>query len=632
MLLRLIVLPVIALVCAAQVLSAQTRLPQAPVLQLTIPHSDNPFGPYIGTQVPAASLTNSPRLNDLIHDGKLYLSLEDAIALALENNLDIAIARYNLPIAAADILRTRAGGVTRGINTGIVQNTLGGGVGGIGAGAPSAGAGSGAGGTSSGAGGAGSGASGLVSSTLGLGTAVSSYDPSITGLVTLEHYTEPLSNQRTFGVPFLQQNTVMSQWEFRQAFPTGGSLLAVFENSRVTQNSPFTYLTPALNSYYHVQIEQPLLAGFGRQTNLRYLRIARNDTTISDAAFRNQVITSITQIADIYWDLKSAYADEQAKERSLTFAQATLKSDRQQLKLQAIPALDVTRAQGDVAQRDVDLTIARTNLQLQESLIKNALTKNLESSALEEMPVIPVEKTQIGARVTTRPLSELVAEALKNRPELAEQHYNLKNLDISRRSARNALLPSVDLEAYYGGSGLAGISNPASGISSTVPTDFAGSLHRAFDNSSPDYLVGVSVSIPIRNRVAKSDQYRSELEYRQAQLGMQQLQKQIRIEVRNAQYALEQSVARVQAAREARDLAEKSFTISKAEAKLGAGSAQQTLATSQELSVADSSLAAAEANYEKSRVELARATGTTLAMFHVSMADAKSGIVRHAGP
>ena len=600
----------------------------APALRLTLPHSDNPFRTYVGSDVPQASLTNSPRLNDLVRDGKLYLSIQDAVMLALENNLDIAIARYNLPIAEADIARTKGGGITRGVNTGIVQNTLGGGVGGLGAGAPGAGAG----GTTGGAGGAGSGASGIVSSTLGTGTAVSSYDPSISGQVTLEHYTEPLSNEATFGVPSLQENTVQSVWQYQQAFSTGGSFSAVFENSRVAENSPFTFLSPALNSYYHVELQQPLLAGFGRQTNLRYLRIAQNDETISQVAFRDQVITTITQIADIYWDLESAYADEQAKERSLEFAQDTLKSDQQQLALQAIPAMDVTKAQGDVAQRDEDLTIAKTTLQLQESLIKNALTKNLEDPVLAEMPVVPTETIQVGSNAVTQPLPALIAEALQDRPELAESQSDLKNRDISRKAARNALLPSVNLEAYYGGSGLGGLPNPAANTTSNVPTSFAGSERTAFNNSSPDYLVGVNVSIPLRNRIAKSDQYRSELEYRQAQLGLEQLQKQIRIEVRNAQYALEQSVARVNAARQARALAQKSFDISKSEAKLGAGSNQQTLAAEHDLSLADSSLAAAEANYEKSRVELARSTGATLDLFHVSMADARTGIVRHAAP
>ena len=600
----------------------------APALRLDLPRSHNPIDTYRPSYVASASLANSPRIDQLIRDGKLYLSLDDAILLALENNLDIAIARYNLPIAEADIERTKAGATTRGVNTGIVQNTQGGGVGGLGSGAPGAGAG----GTTGGAGGAGSGASGLVQSTLGTGTAISSFDPSITGDVTLEHNTTPLSNLQVYGVPSLQLNTVTSDWEYLQSFSTGTSIAFDLDNTRQTQNSPTTLLTPALTAYYRFTVQQPLLAGFGRGPNLRYLRIARNDRTISDIAFKDQIIVSITQIADIYWDLVSAYQDEQVKERSQRFAQEELESDRKQLALQAIPAMDVTKAEGEVSTRDQDLTIAKTSLQLQESLIKNALTKNLDDTRLEEMPVIPTETMSIDNAVQPQPLGDLIAQALRDRPELQESDVDLANRDISRRAARNALLPSVNLEGFYGGNGLSGTGNPASGVPSTVPTDFAGSVRKAFDNTSPDYLVGVSVSIPIRNRAAKSDQYRSELEFRQSELRIQQQKKQIRIEVRNAQYALEQNIARVVAARQGRELAQKTFDISKQEQKLGAGSNLQTLTAQRDLALAESTVAAAEATFEKSRIELARAIGATLDLFHVSMSDARTGIVAARTP
>ncbi len=602
-----------------------------PALRLDLPHSYNPLDTYRATLVPQASLANSTRIEDLIHDGKLYLSLDDAILLALENNLDIAIARYNLPIAEADIERTKAGGTFRGVNAGIVQNTPGGGVGGLGSGAPGAGAG----GTTGGAGGAGSGASGLVSSTLGTGTAVSSYDPSITGSIGLEHYTVPESNLQFYGVPSLQANTLSSVFQFSQAFPTGTSLNFELENSRVTENSPFSLLTPSLNAYYRFSLQQPLLAGFGFGPNLRFLRIARNNRTISELAFKDQVIVTITQIANMYWDLASAYQDEQVKERSLAFAQQELASDKQQLALQALPAMDVTRAEGEMDVRDEELSIAKTTLQLQESLIKNALTKNLDDTRLEEMPVVPTAKIAIDNAETSRPLADLIASALHDRTELSESDYDLANRNISRKAARNALLPTVDLQAFYGGTGLAGEINRnyyQPGTSSSVPTDFGGSMANAFNNSSPDYYVGVSVAIPIRNRVAKSDQYRSELEYRQSELRIQQLKKQIRIEVRNAQYALEQSSARVVAARQARDLAQKTFDISKQEQKLGAGSNLQTLTAQHDLALAESAVAAAETTYEKSRVELARATGATLDIYKVAIADAKTGIVQASHP
>ncbi|HEY6376088.1 MAG TPA: TolC family protein, partial [Edaphobacter sp.] len=330
----------------------------APVLRLDIPHSDNPIGAYRATHVSSPNLANSPRIDALVHDGVLELSLKDAIALALENNLDLAIARYNIPIAQADILRTQAGGSFRGVNTGVVQNTPGGGVGGFGSGSTGAGAG----GTSGGAGGAGSGASGLVQSTLGTGTNVPSYDPSLTGSFNIEHYTQPLSNTSIYGIQTLQQNTTNGNIGYSQAFPTGTMFSAIFENSRGATNSPNSFLNPTLNSYYHVALQQQLLAGFGFVPNLRFLRIAKNNQKISDAAFKLQVVTTITQIANMYWDLVAAYEDEQVKSRSLDFANQTLDNSRKQLALQAIPAMDVMKAEAEVANREQDLTIAKSTL------------------------------------------------------------------------------------------------------------------------------------------------------------------------------------------------------------------------------------------------------------------------------
>ncbi len=183
-------------------------MPRSRRCDSTLPHSSNPLAAYRATLVPQSNLANSPRIDSLIHNGVLEISLSDAIALALENNLDIAIARYNFPIAQADVLRTQAGGSFRGVNTGVVQNTPGGGVGGFGSGS----SGAGAGGTSSGAGGAGSGASGLVSSTLGTGTNVNSYDPLITGSLNNEHYTQPLSNTSIYGTQTLKVN---DKWQHR---------------------------------------------------------------------------------------------------------------------------------------------------------------------------------------------------------------------------------------------------------------------------------------------------------------------------------------------------------------------------------------------------------------------------------
>ena len=595
-----------------------------------MPKSHNPFNAYMPDDVAAPVLTNSQRLQQLVRDGKLYISLRDAIYLALENNLDLAIARYNIPIADTDILRTKAGGVFRGVNTGVVQGTPGGGVGGFGSGAPGAGAG----GTSAGAGGAGAGASGQVSSTLGAGTFVESFDPSIQGNVGVEHQTTPLSNLQIYGVPGLQLNTTQANFGYSQAFPTGTSIGLDWENNRQTTNSIFSNLNPALNSTYRVSLRQSLLAGFGFGPNLRYLRIARNNKKISDIAFRDQVIETVTQIANIYWELVSAYEQARVNEQSMTFAQQSYENAQKQLQLEAIPAMDVMKAEAEVSKRAQELTVARSNLQLQESLLKNALTRSLDDVTIEEMPVVPTDRLDTLPAEEATALPALIEEAQKNRPELLESDIDLKNRQISRKAARNALLPSVSLVGFYGGSGLAGELNPLfqGSNSSNVPPDFGGALRNTFNSSSPDYYVGLNLNIPLRNRVSKADQYRSELEYRQAELRREQLRKQIRIEVRNAQYAMQQSRARVESAQKSRDLAQKTFEITKKEQELGAGSSFQTLTAQRDLSLAELDFVTAMTTYQKARVELLRATGTTLEHNDIRIDDAINGTVTGQNP
>jgi outer membrane protein TolC len=589
-------------------------------------HSYNPFAAYRGETVAPPSLTNSTRLSALVRDGKLYLSLRDAIDLALENNLDLVIARYNLPIAQTDLLRTAAGGSVRGVNTGVVSGTPGGaGTGG--------GSGTGAGGTSSGAGGAGAGASGIVSSTLGTGTSISSYDPIISAKAYNDHTSEQLTNLQVEGVPVYKFNTSAATVTYDQAFPTGTAFEVSWANSRQTTNGIYDYFSPSYASSMQVYVQQPLLAGFGLGPNLRFLRIARTNQKISDIAFRAQVIATVTQVCDIYWDLVSAYDNERVAERSVAFAQDTLDKSKKQLDLQAIPAMDVLKAEGDLATREQDLTVARTNLELQELYMKNAVTRSLDDPILEEMPVVPTDHT--GAQIATmnEPVQEMIAHALKDRTELQESALDLENRALSRKTARNALLPTVDLYGIYVGTGAGGERNSNyynDTTTSNLPNSFGGVMSDAMNATAPEYRVGVSLSIPLRNRTAKADQYRTELEYRQSQVYLEEQKKRIRIEVRNARYALEQGAARVDSARKARDLAAKTLDIMQKEQQLGAGSNQQTLSAEHDLAVAESALVAAETAYEKARIEVRRATGSVLDEYGISISDAKSGVVETA--
>jgi outer membrane protein TolC len=584
----------------------------------------DPVGPYIGRTVPAPSLTNSTRLTDLVKDGKLMLSLDDAIALALENNLDLAISRYNLQIADTDILRTKSGASARGVASGLVQGTPGGGIGGFGTGAPGAGAG----GTSGGAGGAGTGASGLVQSTIGTGAAVESFDPAINGNLSIEHAAFPLSNTVTTGTAQLQQNTATANFLYTQAFTSGTSLSFGFNNSRQTSSSLFTSLTPLLSSAAQVQLRQRLLSGFGFGPNRRFIVIAKNNKVIADAGFRNQVIATVTQIQNIYWDLVNAYEDARVKERSLSLAQRTLEDNRKQVQLQSMAPIEVLRAEAEVEARNQELITAQSNFELQQLLMKNAISRTLAESTLADTPVLPTDTMSLPENEPVRPVQDLIGEAVDKRPEMHQAIIDLKNREVTKKSARNALLPTMDLVGFYGGSGIAGVQNPASlaaGDPAIPTTGYPDVLERTFNNSSPDYAIGVNLNIPLRNRAAQADQVRSELEYRQAQLRIQQLKNQIVIEVRNALFSVKQNRARVVAAQKARDLAQKSFDIEQKKLALGASTSAQVLVAGRDLAVAESNLVAASTIYEKSRVELDRSVGATLERLNIDFHDAEVG-------
>ena len=454
--------------------------------------------------------------------------------------------------------------------------------------------------------------------------------PSIIASIGAEHQTTPLANLQIYGVPLLQLNTGQANVGYSQAFPTGTSISFQFNNNRQTTNSPFFNLSPALGSMYRFSFQQELLSGFGFGPNLRYLHIANNNKKISDIAFKDQVIATVTQIENIYWDLVNAYEQAQVNEQSVAFAQQSLDNAKKQLQLESIPAMDVMRSEAEVSRRDQDLTVAKTSLQLQELLTKNALTRSLDDPTLEAIPVVPTDRLESIQPPPAQPVQEMIAQALRDRPELNESDVDLVNRQISRQAAKNALLPSLALVGFYGGSGLSGLLNPVYNIpgtpnSSSVPSDYSGALQNAFNNTAPDYYIGVNVNIPIRNRVAKADQYRSELEYRQAQLRREELRKQIRIEVRNAEYALEQTAARVDAARQARDLAQKTFEITQKEQTLGAGSTFQTMTAQRDLALSELDLVTAMTVYEKAKVELERATASTLEHNGIEIQDALRG-------
>jgi len=619
--------------------SAQQAMPSATRLfdvnEYAKPRSHlNPIAPYTPRRVEAPNLANTPRIDQLMHDGKLYISMNDAVALALENNLDIAIARYNLNIADTDVWRAKAGAAIIGVNSGVVQNTPGGGVGGLGGQV-----GSGQGGTSVAAGGAAAGFGGLTGSTLGLGTAIASFDPVLSGTVQFDRYRINCSS------PFCgnSQNTTTANFAYNQAFQWGSNLSVAFNNTRQTSNNSFNQLSPFLNSNFRAQITQHVLQGFGFAPNTRFIQIARNDRKITDEAFRFQTITTVDQIENMYWDLVYAYENVTVQREALAFAQKTLSDTRKQVEIGTLAPIEVVRAQSTVASDQQQLTVALTNLQLEQLLIKNALSRTLGDPRLADAELIPTSTMEIPAEEPVVPTEDLVNEALSHRPDLAEARINLSNTAISNKAIRNALLPSLDFFAYYSGNGVGGDQNPgyvcinfpsycgqSTFYTPVSPTSYSDTLNQLINSTAPDKGMGVQLNIPIRNRAAQATQVRSEFEYRQSQLRIQQIENQIRIEVRNAQFGVQQNRASVASAQAAVDLAKQSLDAEQKKYTLGASTSTLVLQYQSGLTASLSTLVSAKAAYEKAQLELDRATGLLLEHANIEIADALSGQVTHA--
>jgi outer membrane protein len=598
--------------------------------------------PYEPRELPQPNLGNSPRILTLMQGGKIYLSIDDAVALALENNLDIDLARYNLNIAEADLLRAKSGASILGVNAGIVQNTPGGGVGGLGGTV-----GSGTGGTTVAASGVATGTNGLVSSTLGIGPPIVSFDPALTGTLQLDR-NETESVSIFSPVPIVAQNTYTSNFSYLQGFHEGGALSVAFNNTHVTTNNPTSLLTPQLGSNFQAKFTQNLLQGFGSLPNTRFIRIAKNNREISDVAFRLQVITTVDQIENIYWDLVYAYENVRVQQESLAYAQKALEDAKRQAQVGTVPPIQVVSAQSTVATDQQNLIVAQNNLQLQQLLMKNALSRSIEDPTLAEADVIPTSTMLVPQQEPVIPIQDMINDALHHRAELVESRIDLNSRQINNKAVRNAMLPTLQAYAYYGGSGVGGDVNPAVPTCTSASSSFCfnqskapppfrtatsvgygNTLSQIVNSTAPDKGVGLSLTIPIRNRLAQSNQVRAELEYRQAMVREQQLENQVRIEVRNAQFDVRQNRTAVQAAQSAVDLARQTLDADQQKLKVGLTTQVTILQDAATLTTSESNLVSAKAAYEKSRIELDRATGLLLDHAGIDVADASRGEVTH---
>ena len=586
------------------------------------------INPYRDVVPPSNNLTNSTRLESLLRAGNLYLSLEDTIALALENNLDIAIQRFGPKLADAALKQAMAGSFARGVSTSVLSGPSSASVSSSGT---TAGTNNSAGAISSNASSSAVGASAISSS----GPSIPSLDPVFTSGVSWGHLTTPQSSAFLTGTNSLIQRQDVANFALQKGFLTGTTVSLGLNNSTVTSNNPRSDFNPATTSSLALSFTQHLLQGFGHAVNSRQISIAKNNREVSDITFKLQVQTTVAAVVELYWDLVSFNEAVQVAKDALSAAQTLLENNRKQVEVGTLAQIEVVRAEAEIASREQTLLVAQTRTLQQETILKTALSRTgVSSPAVAAAHIITTDRFRIPDVEPVVPIQDLTAMALASRPELAQSRIQLTNQELTIRGSKNGLLPTLDLVANLSNGALAGDINPLPALAGSPHSNtafFIGGygtvLSQLFARNFPNYSVGVNLSIPIRNRSAQAQVSTDELTYRQQQLSLQRLENQVRVDVQNAMIGVSQARAQYQAAQKAQELQAQTLDAEQKKLALGASTIYNVILAERDLVTAQSNLVAAEAAYSRAKVELDRATGQILEHNHVSVEEAAQGVV-----
>jgi outer membrane protein len=576
----------------------------------------NIIDPYRSINIGEPELTNSPRVDQLIHDGKLELSLQEAVELALENSMDIVVQRYNPWFADLGILKAKAGG-------------FGGAVPGAFFGGSSA------------------------------NNPLISFDPVITSTLGVDDRNVPVNNPLTSGtgtglssLARLTIHTSTFNTQYSQGFETGTTFFTTFNNTRSSSTSLANLFNPSVQSSIFVGFQQQLLNGFGRAVNSRNIRIAKNNRKIADWAFTQQAITTVTNTITSYWELVFSRENVKVQQQAVTVAEKLYNDNKKQLEIGTMAPLDVTRAESELATDRQNLIVAQTVKLQNEQILKNAISKNPLAPSFVNVELVPTDLPGRPETIEAPTFEEAVKEAFGKRPELQEEALNLLNGEIDVKATRNALLPTATLSAQYGSVGLAGnqtqvlTSNTVAGeqlvdangapvnvfVPVSIPTStkvvtagFGDAMSSVFHNNFPDYSVQLNIQIPIRNRSAQADNQRAILTQRQLEAQLQQLKNAALLDVRNSFIALTQDRAQVEAASKARELQQQTFDAEQKKYQLGASTVYLVIQTQRDLINAQGTELRALANLVEAKANYERAIGRTLEVNRVTIADAKSG-------
>ena len=555
-------------------------------------------------------LENSPRIESLIRNSVLELSLSDALALALENNLDIAVQRYIPDFSRTDLLRSQAGQSPRGFTGGSTPSGLTSGA--IGAGISGSGSGSGvgsAGGITGGGGAVQVGAAG-------------NFDPTLSVNFSYDRVTSPLNTSVVSGLYNVTSNALAFSTSYAQLFSTGTSYSLSLSGQRQSSTQQNLLFNPSAVSRFTVSANQPLLNGFGRLPNERYIMVARNNTAAAENVFRMQLITTVVAVGNAYWDLAALRENVRVAEQSLAVSRQLLEDNRIRLDIGTMSPLDVTSAESEVATRVRDLTVAETNLRMQEATLKNMLVRKI-GPELDSVRIIPLDAMPAPKDMDIPDEERALSDAMENRLELQQAEINLKNQDISVKFTKNALLPSFAVFGLYAGSGL-------QGDSIDLDTNLLNSFSQSFRGEYPEYAGGFSFSVSLRNRTAQADSLRSQMELNQQLISHQQSRNSIAVEVQKAIIGLIQGKAQVEAAQKAATLAMEIWEGEKIKLEAGASTSYQVILRERDYVAARQAEVAATATYAKAIIEMDRASGLTLERNSIKYSEALDGNITTA--
>jgi len=601
--------------------------------------------PYLTRDVSAVDFRNTGRVDQLIRAGQLYLSLQDAIDLAIENNLDLQLERFNPRFAESDVLRAKGGGLLRGVDFNI--RNLPQGIGGPGSPLLTT-----VGGTSP--------ITTVVSNSADLapiqetatslsvlgafpyatGTAIPQFDPSLNGLIQGSHTTTLETNINTAGVNPLIVNNFLGTFGYNQAFSTGTAVNVSFNETRNNINALNTNYNPYTTGYGSISVVQPLLQGFGTDVNRRFIRIAENTQKISDEVFKQQVIETLWAVARLYFDLVSLNEDVRVKQQALDAAKKLYDDNKSQVEVGTLAPIEVKRAEAEVARTQEDLTNSQNLVLQQELILKNVLTRRgTKDPLIGSARIVTLDAIQKPTDMPAANTNELVGAAFQNRPDLAQAALQIQNSEIGLKGSKNALLPQLNFVGSLQNNGFAGQYNAAYqplGVttSSSIQQGLIGGggtlLGQIFGHNYPNYSVGVQLNVSLRNRVAQADVIRDELQVRQSEVRRQQLENEVRLEVENALLNVQRALASYRASQQTRELQEEALDAEQQRYQVGASTTYLVIQYQRDLAQARSTEVVSLGNYAKAQAALDRATGRTLETYHVAIDEAYKGVISRA--